>query len=177
MKKRRISPALFSYSKRNPSRLFFCLPVYGTIKKSVLKGASTVYVMVENQLSIYDFVEPFGGALDPNNRWIRLAEELNWAEMEQKYATNFGHAGAHALPFRMVFGSLVIREALELSDRQTVLNILENPYLQYFIGLPVFTHETPFAPHSLATFRKRIPKEEIKLVVKRLKKLTSEQKL
>lgn len=136
-----------------------------------------MYVMVENQLSIYDFVEPFGGALDHNNRWIRLAEELDWAAMERKYASNFGRAGAQALPLRMVFGSLVIREALELSDRQTVLNILENPYLQYFIGLPGFTHEAPFAPHSLATFRKRIPEEEIGPVVKRLKKLTSEIEL
>ncbi len=135
-----------------------------------------MYEMVENQLSIYDFVEPFGGALDPDNRWIRLAEELDWLAMERQYASHFGRVGAQALPFRMVFGSLVIRQALELSDRQTVLNILENPYLQYFIGLSGFTHKAPFAPHSLATFRKRIPEEEVERVAKRLKKLTSEQK-
>lgn len=133
-----------------------------------------MYVMVEDQLTLYDFVQPFGGKLDPQNRWIRLAQELDWREMEQKYAVNFGKAGAQALPMRMAFGSLVIRQALELSDRQTVMLITESPYLQYFIGLPMFTQQAPFSAHSMTGFRRRIPQDEVDQAVRRFKKLTAE---
>jgi transposase, IS5 family len=42
--------------------------------------------------------------------------------------------GAPALPFRVALGSLIIKEKLGISDRETVEQIKENPYLQYFIG-------------------------------------------
>ncbi len=131
-----------------------------------------MYTMVEDQLTIYDFMEPFGGVLDPENRWVRLANALDWQDMEEKYAANFGRAGAKALPLRMVFGSLVIREALGLSDRQTVLLITENPYLQYFLGFPSFSHKAPFAAHSMTNFRHRIPEERVQEAVRMLKRFT-----
>ena len=43
--------------------------------------------------------------------------------------------GALAKPFRMALGALIIKEKLGISDRETVEQIKENPYLQYFIGL------------------------------------------
>ena len=135
-----------------------------------------MYVMVENQLSIYDFVQPFGDALDPENRWVKLANALDWQEMEEKYANNFGHSGVQALPLRMAFGSLVIRRALNLSDTQTVQLICESPYLQYFIGLRSFTVEPPFSAHSMAAFRRRIPQSRVEKAVRLLKKLSRRQK-
>ena len=35
-----------------------------------------------NQLEIFEKSLPFGGKLDRNNRWIRLAELVNWRELE-----------------------------------------------------------------------------------------------
>jgi hypothetical protein len=35
----------------------------------------------------------------------------------------------------MALGALIIKEKLGISDRETVEQIKENPYLQYFIGL------------------------------------------
>lgn len=136
------------------------------------KGAHALYTMVEDQLTVYDFMEPFGGVLDPENRWVRLAHALDWRDMEKKYAKNFGRAGAKALPLRMVFGSLVIREALGLSDRQTVLLITENPYLQYFLGFPSFSNKAPFAAHSMTNFRHRIPIERVQEAVRMLNQFT-----
>lgn len=43
--------------------------------------------------------------------------------------------GAPAKSFRMALGALIIKERLGISDRETVEQIKENPYLQYFIGL------------------------------------------
>ena len=83
--------------------------------------------MAQMQLTVYDFVQPFGGALDEDNRWVRLAKKIDWLKLEKQYAVHFGKGGAVALPLRMAFGSLVIRAALGLSDRQTVELIREDP--------------------------------------------------
>ena len=39
--------------------------------------------------------------------------------------------------------------------------ITENPYLQYFIGLPAFVQEPPFDASLLVHFRKRLGKDII----------------
>jgi hypothetical protein len=38
----------------------------------------------------------------------------------------------------MVLGSLIIQKRKKLSDRAFVKEITENPYLQFFIGIPRF---------------------------------------
>ena len=44
-------------------------------------------------------------------------------------------------PFRMALGALIIKEKLGISDRETVEQIKENPYLQYFIGREAYSNE------------------------------------
>lgn len=128
--------------------------------------------MAQMQLTVYDFVQPFEGRLSEANRWVRLAGKIDWLKLEKQYAAHFGKGGAVALPLRMALGSLIIREALGLSDRQTVELIRENPYLQYFIGLPAFTDEAPFSARSMAAFRRRIPKSQVTKAVRQFKKLS-----
>ncbi|WP_418455730.1 transposase [Allofournierella sp.] len=131
-----------------------------------------MYAMAEMQLTVYDFVHPFGGALNEGNRWVKLAAATDWVGLERQYAAHFHKGGAQALPVRMAFGSLVIRAALGLSDRQTVELIREDPYLQYFIGLAAFQHEAPFSAHSMAAFRKRVPERQVTRAVRQFKKLS-----
>ncbi|MFC0215227.1 IS5 family transposase [Paenibacillus chartarius] len=105
-----------------------------------------------------DFFLPFGDRLNPENRWIKLAQLLPWAKVDQKYAKSFKKSfkGQRAVSVRMALGALIIQERLQLSDRETVEQIVENPYLQYFLGLPGY-QETPPFHHSLMThFRKRL---------------------
>jgi hypothetical protein len=45
---------------------------------------------------------------------------------------------------------------LGLSDRETVEQIRENPYLQYFIGLNSYSNKAPFEASMLVHFRQRI---------------------
>lgn len=120
-----------------------------------------MYKVTENQLSVYDFVSPFSGKLSENNRWVRLSKQIDWYALEQKYAAHFGAGGKRALGARCAFGSLVIKQALGLSDVQTVLLIEENPYLQYFIGLPAFSPAAPFSARTMARFRQRISPREV----------------
>jgi hypothetical protein len=64
--------------------------------------------------------------------------------------------GAPALPFRMALGSLIIKEKLGTSDMETVEQIKENPYLQYFIGQSKYSSNVPFDASLLVRFRERI---------------------
>ncbi len=53
----------------------------------------------------------------------------------------------------------MLKERLGTSDRETVEQISENPYLQYFLGLMEYDDE-PLFDHSMMThFRKRFDKD------------------
>jgi hypothetical protein len=53
-------------------------------------------------------------------------------------------------------GALIIKEKLGTSDRETVEQIRENPYLQYFIGMSAYSNQALFDPSMLVHFRERI---------------------
>ncbi|GAX35127.1 transposase [Nodularia sp. NIES-3585] len=99
----------------------------------------------------------FGGKLASDNRWVILAEIIPWSEFESEYAAIFTEEiGAPAKTFRMALGALIIKEKLGTSDRETVEQIRENPYLQYFIGMSTYSNKPPFDPSMLVHFRERI---------------------
>ena len=52
-------------------------------------------------------------------------------------------------------------DKFQYSDRELVAQITENPYLQYFIGLPGYQETAPFDASTLVLFRKRITAEMI----------------
>ncbi len=60
--------------------------------------------------------------------------------------------GAPAKPIRMVLGALILKERCGCSDEELVEQIKENPYMQYFIGLPTFQKEAPFDPSMMVHF-------------------------
>ena len=59
----------------------------------------------------------------------------------------------------MALGSLLIQKQFGFSDRELVEQITENPYYQYFVGLPGYQMEAPFVPSLLVEFRKRLTDE------------------
>jgi len=109
------------------------------------------------QLSFENFYLPFGGNLSGENRWIKLAELIPWDSFENEYAEQFSQGqGAPAKTFRMALGALIIKEKLGTSDEETVEQIRENPYLQYFLGLSEYTDKAPFEASMMVHFRKRL---------------------
>lgn len=116
-----------------------------------------------SQLTIEDFIFPFG-ALDPNNRWVRMASFVPWDEIEKPYAKSFGTTGAPAHPARMAFGALLLKQCLSVSDAELVNQIAENPYLQFFIGCKSFDKGCPFGASTLVAFRKRFPEDEVRRI-------------
>lgn len=116
------------------------------------------------ETELENFELPFGSKLAEDNRWVIMAKLIPWAEVEEEYAKKFTiEIGAPAKSSRMALGALIIKEKLGISDRETVEQIRENPYLQYFIGLKSYRNEAPFESSMLVHFRQRL---EIDLVNK-----------
>jgi IS5 family transposase len=117
-----------------------------------------------NQLQFQDFYLPFSGKLRSDNRWVILSKQIPWQQVEQEYSMNFSQSdtGNPAKSARIALGSLIIKERLGTTDRETLLQIAENPYLQYFLGFSEYKDEVPF-DHSLMThFRKRFDKDKLR---------------
>ncbi len=103
------------------------------------------------------FFLPFGGKLNKENRWVKLANIIPWWEFEDKYRENFklSNTGEEALSVRVALRTLIIKTKLGISDEETVNQIAENPYLQYFLGYPRFREGHPFVSSLITHFRKR----------------------
>lgn len=83
---------------------------------------------------------------------------MPWAEAEKTYGQFFRDTfrGQQTLSLRMGLGALIIQERMQLTDRETLESISENPYMQYFIGLPGFVMKQPFHHSMMTYFRKRL---------------------
>lgn len=111
----------------------------------------------KSQPSLLDFNQPLGLRMNPDNRWVQLADRVPWDIFEEKYAALFpSGTGNVAKPLRLALGSLIIQNRFQYSDRELVEQLAENPYLQYFIGLPGCQARAPFDASTLVWFRKRI---------------------
>lgn len=87
--------------------------------------------VTKEQIEFHDFILPFGGTLNCNNRWIKLAELIPWEKFEEQYAELFSESGlgAPAKSFRVALGSLIIKEKMDIPDEEVVEQIHENHYL------------------------------------------------
>ncbi len=103
---------------------------------------------------------PFEKQLNRKNRWIRLAGLINWHHFETIYAKTFSITGRPGIRARYVLGSLILKHKLGVSDEELLLQLSENPYLQYFIGLEKFSHDIPFDASTLTNVRKRLGDDE-----------------
>jgi hypothetical protein len=122
------------------------------------------------------FELPFEGKLSQDNRWVIMANLIPWDEFEEEYAQNFAEdIGAPALPFRMALGALIIKEKLGISDRETVEQIKENPYLQYFIGKKYYSNEAAFDASLLVRFRERINVNLVNQINRRMVQKSQEE--
>ena len=114
----------------------------------------------QNQLTFEDFHLPFGGHLCGNNRWVILSEQIPWQQIEEAYGQHFCQDnGSPAKTARIALGALIIKERLGTSDRETVEQIRENPYLQYFLGLMEYQDTPPFDHSMMTHFRKRFDED------------------
>lgn len=129
---------------------------------------------LSGQEYISDFFLPFGGKLSAKNRWVKLSKLIPWDEIEKEYVKNFkAKDGQVAKSARVAFGSLYIQTKCTYTDEEARQQIIENPYLQYFLGFDGYTDEPPFDASMMTHFRKRISIEFIQSIMEKV--LTAEK--
>lgn len=136
-----------------------------------------MYTHNQNQMIMpEDFFLPFEGQLNADNRWVRMASLIPWAEVESEYIKQLGdtNQGSRANSARLALGALIIKEKLGLSDIETVETVTENPYMQYFLGLEAFKDEPPFDDSSMTHFRKRFDAAYINTLNERMLQMQRE---
>lgn len=113
-----------------------------------------------SQLTLEGFSHPFDNELDSENRWVKLAGLIPWDELAEVYARKLrSDSGRETVDIRMVIGAMIVKHKMGLSDRDTVREIAENIYIQYFCGLKAFQAALPFDPTLLVDIRKRMGAE------------------
>lgn len=115
-----------------------------------------MYKHRHGQMTVEDFILPFSGELLRENRWVKLAGLVPWDWFESQYAELFGAVGNPAKPARVALGALLIQTRLGSTDEETVQQITENVYMQYFLGYQEYQSKPPFTPSMMVFFRKRI---------------------
>ena len=130
------------------------------------KHAQVPEYVSPNQLVLAGFESPFDQKLSPTNRWVVLAHLIPWDEICNLYfkLVPKGQTGRPSLNPRIVIGSLIIKHMCNLDDRETVDQISENIYMQYFLGYPSFTNEKPFDASLFVEFRKRLGMDNVNAI-------------
>ena len=120
-----------------------------------------MYRYSNGQISLSDFQQPMGMCLREDNRWVKKAQSVPWDKLEAKYADLFpSETGNVAKPLQLALGACLIQREYGYSDVETVLQIQENPYLQYFCGYAGYDDsKPPFDASSMVHFRKRLTPE------------------
>lgn len=133
------------------------------MNKGQKRRASAPAFVSQTQLVIEGFETPFSQKLSASNRWVVLAHKIPWDEICNVYTKQVGLSttGRPPISARVVIGSLIIKHMCNLDDRETVAQITENMYMQYFLGYSSFTTEAPFDASLFVEFRNRMGMEQI----------------
>ena len=138
--------------------------------------ASKLPYQSTSQLSLVGFDTPFSQHLNPENRWIVLAHRIPWDEIVSVYNKQMHNnkTGAGHINGRVVLGCLMIKHMCDFSDEETILQVQENMYMQYFIGYSGFSNEAPFDSSLFVEIRKRLGSEQINQINEKIYKLSQQ---
>lgn len=141
--------------------------------KALKNRASKQGYTSPSQGTLTGFESPFSNHLNACNRWVVLSHKIPWDSLVNVYQKQLNNSitGAGGINPRVVLGSLIIKHICDLSDRETVQQIQENMYMQYFIGFSSFSDEAPFDPSLFVEFRKRLGAEQINAINEKILKL------
>lgn len=131
------------------------------------------------QLTLQGFETPFEKQLSASNRWVILSKLIPWDDICNVYLKHVGTAstGRPALSPRIAIGSLIIKHICNLDDQETVDQVSENMYMQYFLGYSSFQIEAPFDSSLFVEIRKRLGKDCINRINEQILLLKEEKDL
>ena len=126
-------------------------------KASKTRASKQAYIS-PTQLIIEGFETPFANKLDARNRWVHLSHRIPWDSIVGIYESQMRNSvtGASNINGRVALGCLMIKHICGFSDEETMLQIRENMYMQYFIGYSSFSNEVPFDSSLFVEIRKAL---------------------
>jgi len=102
-------------------------------KAQKYRASKNAYIS-PSQLTIEGFESPFSQFLNPNNRWVILVHRIPWDWLVGTYIAQMNNSStdAEGINPRVAIGAMILKHIWNTSDRETVLQIQENMYMQYF---------------------------------------------
>lgn len=142
------------------------------------KRASLREYTPQNQLTLDGFASPLGD-LDRHNRWIKLSDSIPWDGIVSLYYKHHPRkdTGRRAVNPRILVGAVMIKHLNDYDDRETIEQIKENIYLQYFLGFTGFSTEAPFDASLFVDIRKKLTPDLLQSISERLLDITKEKLL
>jgi transposase, IS5 family len=127
------------------------------MKRLAKKRASVREYTPQNQLTFDCFENPFGD-LDRDNRWVVLSDKIPWDAIVRLYRRHHPAkaTGRRSVSPRVLIGAIIIKHLSDFDDRETIEQIRENIYLQYFLGYTGFSTEAPFHASVFVDIRKKL---------------------
>ena len=112
--------------------------------------------------NLFSELLPYGGKLNPNNRWMKLHDLIPWEELENIYKKYFSDLGRPGKDSQLVNGLMVVKHQKVISDEEVIKDFTENPYIQFFCGYDQFVTEKEIDSSTLTRMRKRLGVEYFK---------------
>lgn len=142
--------------------------------RALKKRASKQNYQSTGQLYLEGFETPFSQKLSSSNRWVQLSNQIPWDKIVNVYTKQLNNktTGASNVNGRVVLGSLMIKHMCNLSDEETILQIQENMYMQYFLGYSSYSNEAPFDSSLFVQIRKRLGVEELNAINQQIYELS-----
>lgn len=130
-----------------------------------------------NTKPLFQELFPFGGKLDKENRWLKVAEIIPWKELEGVYAARHAKRGRPAKDSRLIVGLLAIKHMTGLSDEEVLESVRENPYQQAFCGFDQLVTDKILDPSTLTKQRRRLGKGFFEELEKKVYEVLIEKKV
>ncbi len=110
-----------------------------------------------SQLALPGFKTPFVKQVDPKNRWVKFSGIIPWDEVVSLYEKTLSrNTGRPPVNGRVVTGAMIIKHYYDFSDEETILNIQENMYMQYFCGYSSYYPTPAFDSSLFVEIRERL---------------------
>lgn len=104
---------------------------------------------------IFSELSPFGGKLNPQNRWLRLAALIPWQQAEDAYRSHLSSVGRPAKDARLVCGLLAVKFLENYSYERAAQEFFENPYIQCLCGFDSFVTDQEIVSAGLLSRKRR----------------------
>ena len=111
------------------------------------------------------FLPNLNDFINPRHQLCRLADKIDWQQLEADFAPLYSTVGTPAKPVRLMIGLLILKQIYNLGDETVMAQWVANPYFQYFCGEVVFQWQMPCDPSDLVDFRHRIGVEGVEKIL------------